>query len=81
LAGLGDEKASVVIAELEDLSTHAFVVTDWEKKLLLLDPAQKHSFSKYFGVDTKVLSNYSFEGKKIKRFLYKFNRTEFKQFL
>jgi len=81
LSGLGDQKASVAIAELEDLSTHAFVMTEWDQSMLLLDPAQKHPFRRFFGPDARVLSAYSFEGNKLKRFLYKFNRAEFKQFL
>lgn len=81
LCALEDEKAEVVIAELENLSTHAFVLTQFEDKTLLLDPCQKHSFKKYFGEREKILKEYEFEGFKIKRFLYKFNNSNYEQFL
>ena len=81
LYALGDEKAEVVIAELENLSTHAFNVTYADGKFLLLDPSQKAPFEKYFGDKKKVLQEYAFEGAHIKRFLYKFNARDYEQFI
>jgi hypothetical protein len=80
LFALGDEKAQVVIVELESLSTHAFVVTEFKDKFLLLDASQKEPFEKFLGRKEKVLSDYSFEGSKIKRVLYRFNGQNYEQF-
>ncbi len=81
LAGLGDEKAHVMITELDNLRTHAIVLTEFGKKTILLDPSQKHDFEKFTGTKEKVLANYSFNGAKIKKFIYKFNKTEYEQFI
>jgi hypothetical protein len=81
LKGLGDANAEVIIAELENLKTHAFVSTQIDNKFLILDPAQKHDFDKYYGDKTKILTTYSFHGNKIKRFLYRFNSDKYEQFL
>jgi len=40
MKALGDEKAEVIIAELESLKTHAFVATQIGNDFLILDPAQ-----------------------------------------
>lgn len=81
LFALGDEKAQVVIAELEDLSTHAFVITEYQSKFFLWDSSQPHGFLAYSGFKENVLARYAFNNAKIKRFLYKFNRTTYEQFL
>jgi len=81
LLALGDEKAEVVIAELDNLVTHAFVVTELNEKFFLLDPSQKHAFNEFAGKKEEVLQKYSFQGAKIKRFLYKFNHFNYEQFI
>ncbi len=81
IKAIGDGKAEVVIAELDSLQTHAFVVTEYGGQFLILDPAQKHEFEKYLGKKTGVLKKYSFNGNKIKRFLYRFNSDKYEQFL
>lgn len=81
LSALGDESAAVVIAELEDLSTHAFVISQYQSGFYLWDPAQRHDFLAFSGSKQTALENYSFEGIKIRRFLYKFNRLSYEQFL
>jgi len=81
LLALEDEGASAVIAELDDLSTHAFVTIDVDGTAFFLDPAQQHSFNEFSGSTPDVLKSYSFKGNKIKRFLYKFNRFEYKSFI
>ena len=81
MKSLGDEKAEVIIAELESLQTHAFVSTTIDEKFLILDPAQKHDFDKYYGDKTTILTKYTFAGNKIKRFLYRFNSDKYEQFL
>ncbi|MCX8158458.1 MAG: hypothetical protein N3D73_02210 [Candidatus Diapherotrites archaeon] len=78
---LGDHKAEVVVAELENLKTHAFVMTIIGENILILDPCQKADFKQYFGKRENVLSDYNFGGAKIKRFLYKFNRFSYEQFI
>ena len=80
LYALGDEKASVAIAELDNLSTHAFVMAEFENKFFLLDPGQKKPFNEFSGSRETVLEKYSFEGAKLRRFLYKFNHEEYEQF-
>ncbi|MDD5163035.1 MAG: hypothetical protein PHD95_02390 [Candidatus ainarchaeum sp.] len=80
LFGLGDEKAFVAVAELDNLQTHAFVITEFQENFLILDPAQKHQFKKFFGNRDNVLMDYSFKGAKIKQFLYKFNHSTYEQF-
>ena len=81
LAGLGDEKAEVVIAELDNLETHAFAITEISGKFFLFDPSQKHEFEKFSGEKEKVLAEYSCNGAKIKGFLYKFNSKNYEQFI
>lgn len=78
---LGDEKAEVVIAELDNLTTHAFVITEYKEKFILLDPSQKKPFNEFSGDRKEILKKYSFEGARIKRFLYKFNRNNYEQFV
>lgn len=78
---LGDEKAQVVITELDNLTTHAIVTTEFEGKFYILDPSQKTNFSKFSGKPEEALKEYSFKGAKIKRFLYKFNSEKYEQFI
>jgi hypothetical protein len=80
LYALGDEKAFVVVAEMENLTTHAFVMTEYKGKFYLFDPAQKSSFEEFSGKKEEVLAKYSFKNSKIKRFLYRFNALEYEQF-
>ena len=80
LYALGDTNAEVVIAELDNLQTHAFVITKSEGQFILLDPNQKQSFSSFTGSKSDVLSNYNFSGNKIKKFLYKFNHSNYEEF-
>ena len=81
MKALGDNKAEVIIAELDDLKTHAFVITEIKSDFLILDPAQSEGIEQYKGQKPEVLKNYSFQGKKIKRFLYRFNSEKYEQFL
>ena len=81
LFALGSENASVIIAELDDLSTRAFVVFEFNNKAYFLDPAQEHEFDSYCGSMTDLFQKYSFKGAKIKRLLYKFNHFEYRQFI
>ncbi len=81
MKALGDNKAELIIAELDDLKTHAFVITEINKDFLILDPAQEFEIEKYKGIKSDVLKNYSFQGQKIKRFLYRFNSEKYEQFL
>jgi len=81
MKALGDNKAEVIIAELDDLKTHAFVITEFKNEFFILDPAQTFEIEKYKGQKTDVLKNYSFQGQKIKRFLYRFNSEKYEQFL
>jgi len=81
LFGLGDETAAVVIAELDSLRTHAFVAIESGPQFIILDPSQKHEFKDFSGTKEETLQKYSFKGAKIKRFLYKFNHTNYEQFM
>lgn len=81
LLALGDQRAEVVIAELEDLSTHAFVITEYQSKFFLWDPSQPHDFNAFSGFKENALARFDFNGAKIRRFLYKFNRFNYEQFL
>ena len=81
LFGLGDEKAAVVIAELNNLRTHAFVATEFNEKFFILDPSQQHGFHDFSGTKEEALQKYSFKKAKIKRFLYKFNHSTYEQFM
>ncbi len=80
LYALGDEKAEVVIAELENNEPHAFVITEFRDKFLLLDPVQGKPFREFYGEKKEIMNSYSFNGEKIKVFLYKFNRDNYEQF-
>ena len=81
LFALGDEKAAVIIAELDNLRTHAFVATEFNQKFYIFDASQKHGFTDFSGIKEDVLKKYSFKGAKIKRFLYKFNNETYEQFM
>lgn len=81
MRALGDIKAEVIIAELDDFKTHAFVSTTIGEKFLILDPAQKHEFNAFFDTKTNVIRNYKFNEAHIKRFLYRFNYDKYEQFL
>ncbi len=77
---LGDKNASVVIAELNNLTTHAFVLTNYQNKYFLFDSTQKPAVQ-LSGTTEQILSQYTFNGQTIKRFLYKFNNVNYEQFL
>ncbi|MFH1391224.1 MAG: transglutaminase-like domain-containing protein [Candidatus Diapherotrites archaeon] len=81
LYALGDENAEVVIAELENGNAHAFVITEFNNKFLLLDPTQGKEFRKFFGEKKEVLETYSYNESHIKRFMYKFNHSKYEQFV
>jgi len=81
LLALEDSNAAILICELENLRTHAVVVTEFEGKFIILDPSQGHGFWDFAGPKEKVLQTYSFKGAKIKRFLYKFNHEIYEQFM
>ncbi|MEM4662423.1 MAG: hypothetical protein QXM75_00115 [Candidatus Diapherotrites archaeon] len=81
LYALGNENASVTIAELEDLRTHAFVMFDYKGKTYFLDPTQDHEFEQYSGDIFELFQKFSFDGFKIRRLLYKFNHFEYRQFI
>lgn len=78
---LGNENCQVIICELEDYSTHSFVITEYDEKFLLLDAYQKKPFEMFIGKKEEVLYNYQVKNQKIKRFLYKFNDKEYEQFI
>ncbi len=80
LCALGDEKAFVYVMEMEDLRTHGVVITEVNQKILLLDPSVGHSFFKYYGDKAYVFRKYQFDGKKLKRALYRFNAKNYEQF-
>jgi hypothetical protein len=81
MKALGDNKAEVIIAELDDLRTHAFVLSEINGETIILDPAQEHAFEEFKGNKIDVIKKYSFQKKKIKRFLYRFNYEKYEQFL
>lgn len=78
---LGDKNAEVIIAELDNLKTHAFVLTQIGNDSLILDPAQDHLFEEFKGAKVDLIKKYSFQKQKIKRFLYRFNYEKYEQFL
>lgn len=77
---LGDDKAEVIIAELENLKTHAFVISEFKGQFILIDPSQKLPFKKFIGNKTQIIKQYEFKENKIKRFLYRFNSNKYEQF-
>ncbi len=81
LLALGDKNAEVIIAELSDFSTHAFVLTEINNKFFLLDPSQNHEFTEFSGLKKNVLKKYSFNNAGIKNFLYRFNNEKYEQFI
>ncbi len=81
LYAFGDNEAEVVVAELDNLNTHAIVVTKYKGKFFLFDPCQKKDFDFFSGSKESILESYSFEGAKIRRFIYKFNNSNYEQFV
>lgn len=80
LYALGDDAAECLIAELENASTHAFVATEFKGNFLLLDPMQGAPFREFYGQKKEVLEKYSYNGSRIRRFVYRFNRGNYEQF-
>ncbi|MDO8627547.1 MAG: hypothetical protein Q7K42_03715 [Candidatus Diapherotrites archaeon] len=78
---LGDEKASVLIVEMSNLKSHAFVISEFDGQFVLLDLSQKTDFVKFFGEKEKVLEEFSYQEQKIKKLLYRFNNNEYEQFV
>lgn len=81
LSALGDEKAEVIVAEMTDGKNHAFVMTEFFGKFYIFDPNQKHAFDFFAGQKSEVLEKYSANEAKISRFLYRFNRHNYEQFM
>lgn len=81
MAALGDQNAMVYLMELEDGSTHAVVLSTINNVTLLLDPCLQHGFFKYYGDKGYVFKKYQFNGKKIKRAVYRFNAQIYEQFV
>lgn len=81
LYALGNDKSEVLICEMDDFSTHAITITEFQGEFLVLDASQKQAFEQFKGQKESVLEEYSFEGKKIKRPLYKFNHQSYEQFV
>lgn len=81
LAGLGDENAETIVCELSDGSTHAVVATEHGGKFFIFDAPQKHGFYQFSGKKEEVFERYSFNGAKITRPLYRFNRQKYEQFI
>lgn len=81
LTALGDKNAFVVVAELENLASHAIVITKFKGEFFIFDLSQKHSFTEFAGNEIEVLQKYSFDNAKINKLLYKFNSKEYKQFI
>ncbi|MEK6970823.1 MAG: hypothetical protein AABW68_03990 [archaeon] len=81
LFALGDRKAAVYVMELDDLRTHAVVLSEVNGKTLLLDPSTGHGFFKYYGDKPHVFKKYRFDGKSLKRALYRFNAEAYEQFI
>ncbi len=78
---LGDKNAEIVICELENYSTHSIITTEYKSQFIILDPMQKFEFEKFIGEKNQIINKYSFNEKKIKRFIYKFNNEKYEQFL
>jgi hypothetical protein len=81
LYALGNDKAEVLICEMDDFSTHAITIAEFKGAFMILDASQKQDFGRFKGQKESVLEEYSFEGKKIKRPLYKFNHQSYEQFV
>jgi hypothetical protein len=81
LLALEDENAVILVCELDNLKTHAVVVTESKNNFTLLDPSQSHDFNDFIGEREEVLQKYSFGEAKIKRLLYKFNHSTYEQFV
>lgn len=77
---LGDQSAEVVIVELESSLPHAFVATTVNGEFVILDPSQKVDFGSFVGLKEEVLAKYSYKGQKIRKFLFKFNKSNYEQF-
>lgn len=80
LLALGDANAEVVIAEMTDLTTHAFVLSQYRGLYYLFDSTQENA-SPLNGTKEEIFSQYVSNGSRIKRFLYKFNHSNYEQFL
>lgn len=81
LYALGDDKAEVVVAELYNLRSHAFVTTEFDGKFFIFDPSQKTAFNSFAGKKEETVASYSFKGAKIKRLIYRFNHEKYEQFI
>jgi hypothetical protein len=81
LHALEDTKAEIILTEMTDHTSHAFVMTEINEKTYILDPTQNTNFDEYSGTKKNALEKYEFKKAKIKRFLYKFNNQKYEQFI
>lgn len=83
MIALGNQETEIMVFELEDGTVHSLVKIIFENKAYLLDLSQKNPFEQFSASAEKqeeLLQQYSFEEKKIKRVLYKFNNKEYEMF-
>ncbi len=81
LYSLGDDNAEVLVVELDSLQSHAVVSTHYKGTFYLIDPSQKTLFDAFCGTKHDALSKYAFRGAKVRRLLYRFNHSNYEQFL
>lgn len=77
---LGNSSAEILICELDDLSTRALVSFSFNNKFYLVDPFQNLPLKSFSGEREKVIKHYSLDGKKISKFLYRFNNSKYEHF-
>lgn len=78
----GDEKAIVLITELSDLNTKAFVATEFNGLNYLIDVAGKKPLDSFTGKTIEeAMQAFDENGLKIKKTLYKFNNETYEQFI
>lgn len=82
MKALGDRKAAVLINELSDLSTKAFILTEFNGMHYLIDVAGKKATDSFKGSTLEeALGSFNENGLKIKKTLYKFNNEAYEQFI
>ncbi len=77
LISLGGDDAKVYVVELNDFSRHAFVVTRYKKRILILDLKQSENYNDYLGYEKDVWAEYLPKRQSIRKKKYSFNDVSF----
>lgn len=77
LISLGGDETKVYVVELKDFSRHAFVLTKYKKRILILDFLYSKEYSDFLGYEKDVFAAYNPKKMPIRKMVYAFNDVSF----